>query len=61
MRYAQKYYRMFTREDLRKHPPERLKIRNKLVAFAQGFIDRWDEMADRETRSSKYGFDFVAR
>ena len=42
MVYAQKYYRMFTRDDLRRHPPSRLQTRNKLVAFAHEYIDMWD-------------------
>lgn len=32
-----------------------------MIAFANGFINRWDEFADQETVSTKYNFKFVAR
>lgn len=43
------------------HPPHRKKVREDLIAFANGFINRWDEFADQETVSTKYNFKFVAR
>ena len=52
---------LYTEEELKRHPPFRLGIRNDLFNFANGFINRWDQMADRETRSSDLGFDFVGR
>ena len=48
-------------EERHSHPSNRIQIRNSLVSLAQSFINRWDEFANRETRSNKYGFNFVAR
>lgn len=36
-------------------------IRNELIAFAQSYIDNWDQYGDKEFQSSEYGFDFVSR
>ena len=39
----------------------REQIKNELVALAQEQIGNWDNYADREFRSSEYGFEFVSR
>ena len=36
-------------------------IRDELCVFAQQHIDSWDSYADKEFRSSEFGFDFVSR
>ena len=43
------------------HPQGRLRIRNDLIAFANSFLQRWDEFAGVAQVSEKYGFRFEAR
>ena len=40
------------------HPPHRTKVREYLIDFANNFIKKWDEFADKETISGKYGYRF---
>ena len=36
-------------------------MRNHLIALAKSFIERWDEFADNEKVSKRFGFNFIAR
>ena len=36
-------------------------VRDELIGFANGFLENWDNYADKEFRSNDAGFEFVSR
>ena len=40
---------------------QRDQIRDELIVFANGFLENWENYADKEFRSNDLGFEFVSR
>ena len=40
---------------------QRDQIRDELIVFANGFLENWENYADKEFRSNELGFEFVSR
>ena len=40
---------------------QRDQTRDELIVFANGFLENWENYADKEFRSNDLGFEFVSR